>query len=157
MIAELAGTAYTDFAASPGITYFYQVSAVNGEATEGSRSAEVSATPTGIDLTIVGYWKLDEGTGTIAQDSSGNGNDGTLTNGPTWSAGQFNGALQFDGIDDYVTIPSSNEFDTQTALTISAWINPDNVFSTQGVLSKHVENGGWESFYFNVESTRKNG
>lgn len=33
---------------------------------------------------MLGYWKLNEGTGTTANDSSGNGNNGTLTNGPTW-------------------------------------------------------------------------
>ncbi|MDP8231020.1 MAG: LamG-like jellyroll fold domain-containing protein [Candidatus Gorgyraea atricola] len=34
---------------------------------------------------LKGYWRLDEGSGTVALDSSGNGNHGTLTNGPTWS------------------------------------------------------------------------
>jgi hypothetical protein len=30
------------------------------------------------------YWKLDEGSGDIAYDSSGNGNNGLLKNGPVW-------------------------------------------------------------------------
>lgn len=34
---------------------------------------------------LVGYWRFDEGTGTVAYDSSGNGNDGTLVNSPTWT------------------------------------------------------------------------
>src|SRR5262249_48643260 len=34
---------------------------------------------------LVGYWKFDEGSGTSATDSSGDGNTGTLTNGPTYS------------------------------------------------------------------------
>ena len=50
---------------------------VNGSITEG----------------LVGWWKFDETEGTVAYDSSGNGNDGTLTNGPTWTAGKFGGAL----------------------------------------------------------------
>ena len=41
-------------------------------------------TPTG----LVAYWKFDEGSGTTAADSSGNGNTGTLINGPLWTAGQ---------------------------------------------------------------------
>jgi hypothetical protein len=36
-------------------------------------------------LTTAGLWRLEEGTGTTTADSSGNGNTGTLTNGPTWS------------------------------------------------------------------------
>lgn len=34
---------------------------------------------------LVGYWKFNEGSGGIAHDSSGNGNDGILINGPTWT------------------------------------------------------------------------
>ena len=45
-----------------------------------------SGSPT--DLTgmagLVGYWKIEEGAGTVAVDSSGKGNNGTLTNSPTW-------------------------------------------------------------------------
>lgn len=35
---------------------------------------------------LVGYWKFDEGSNMTAADSSGNGNDGTLTNDPSWVA-----------------------------------------------------------------------
>jgi|GEM_PF-756643 len=33
---------------------------------------------------LVGYWRLDEGSGTITGDGSGNGKTGTLMNSPTW-------------------------------------------------------------------------
>jgi len=45
---------------------------------------------------------FDEGSGTIAYDKSGNGNNGTLMLGPTWTNGKFGKALSFDGKDDYV-------------------------------------------------------
>src|SRR3989344_5236105 len=48
-------------------------------------------------LGLVGYWKFDEGTGTSAGDSSGNGNTGTLVNSPSWVTGKVGGALSFDG------------------------------------------------------------
>ncbi len=35
---------------------------------------------------LVGYWKLDEGTGTSTADSSGHARTGTLQNAPTWFA-----------------------------------------------------------------------
>ncbi|MEN6427729.1 MAG: hypothetical protein ABFE13_20430, partial [Phycisphaerales bacterium] len=47
---------------------------------------------------LVGHWALDEGTGTTTEDSSGNGNNGTLE-GPVWVEGVFDGALQFTGDD----------------------------------------------------------
>ena len=48
---------------------------------------------------LVGWWKLDDGAGTTATDSSGNGNDGTLTNmaGTEWTSGVKSGALNLTG------------------------------------------------------------
>ena len=47
------------------------------------------------DLTdgLVAHWKLDDATGTIAEDSAGS-NDGTLVNGPIWTAGQIGGGVK---------------------------------------------------------------
>jgi N-acetylneuraminic acid mutarotase len=56
---------------------------------------------------LVGWWKFDEGSGTVAYDSSGNGNDGSLINGPTWTTGKIGGALSFDGVDDLLLLPHS--------------------------------------------------
>jgi len=56
------------------------------------------------DADLVGWWKLDETSGTIAHDASGNGNDGTLNGDPMWVIGKTDGALQLDGDGDYVEI-----------------------------------------------------
>ena len=53
------------------------------------------------DGSLVGWWPLDDGAGTVASDASGNGRNGTFQGDPEWVAGQFGGALYFDG-DDYV-------------------------------------------------------
>jgi len=52
---------------------------------------------------LVAYWKLNEGEGDIAYNSI-NDNYGILSGDPTWQLdnGQVAGALEFDGIDDYV-------------------------------------------------------
>ena len=47
------------------------------------------------------YWKLNEGSGDTAYDSSGHGYDGTIY-GASWVTGYSSYALNFDGIDDYV-------------------------------------------------------
>jgi hypothetical protein len=79
------------------------------------------------DLTegLVGWWTFDEGSGNIAADSSGNGNDGTL-NGPVeWTAdGKIGGALKFTGPYNYVQIQDSPSLDMTQEITIAAWINP---------------------------------
>ncbi len=68
-----------------------------------------------------GYWKLDENTGTTANDSSGNGFVGTLTNNPAWRNGKNGGAVSFDGVDDYVDFGDPFYSDI---LTIEAWFKP---------------------------------
>jgi len=47
---------------------------------------------------LVAHWRLDDGSGTTAVDSSGNGHDGTLLLDPQWVAGKYGGALEFAGI-----------------------------------------------------------
>ncbi|MCK4294226.1 MAG: LamG domain-containing protein, partial [Planctomycetes bacterium] len=54
------------------------------------------------DPTLVGWWTFDEGEGDTAFDWSGHGNHGTLIDDPQWVPGQIGGALDFDGVDDYV-------------------------------------------------------
>jgi hypothetical protein len=85
------------------------------------------------DLKPIAHWKFDEGEGSIAYDSAGN-NDGTLTNGPTWTASGINGSLIFDGADDYVEIANDEVFDIADKLSLSAWIRP-NGFDSR-ILSK---------------------
>jgi N-acetylneuraminic acid mutarotase len=71
---------------------------------------------------IVAHWALDETEGVVAHDSIGN-NNGTLYGEPVWqpTGGKFAGALEFDGIDDYVETdfildPSKGSF------SVFAWI-----------------------------------
>jgi len=78
---------------------------VNGSLTEG----------------LVGWWKFDETEGNIASDSSGNGNDGNLTNGPTWTEGKIGGALSFDGVDDLFSV--NEDFFYGKSFTFSSWVN----------------------------------
>ena len=53
---------------------------------------------------LVGWWKFDEANGTVAYDSSGKGNDGNLTNGPTWRVnGKIGSAFSFDGVNDVLS------------------------------------------------------
>ena len=73
---------------------------------------------------MVGYWKFDEGSGTTAYDSSGYGNNGTLYNGPTWTAGKVGGALSFDGVDDYVDCGNAVSLNTTNAITVELWVKP---------------------------------
>ncbi len=70
-------------------------------------------------------WKLDEGSGTLAADASGNAYDGTLVGGPAWTAGQHGSALAFDGANDFVNLGSNlSVLRHVNAATVTAWIRP---------------------------------
>jgi len=58
-----------------------------------------------------------------ANDTSGNGNDAMLYNGPTYAAGQIGQAISLDGVDDYVDCGYDATLNIKGAVTISAWIN----------------------------------
>jgi len=90
---------------------------------------------------LVGWWRLDEGSGTIATDLSGYGNDGTLQSEPQWVNGKFGKALQFDGVDDYVEIPHAEILTVDNEVTVMAWINTERhggpgTESWQGIVAK---------------------
>jgi len=63
------------------------------------------------------------GSGTVWTDLSGNGNTGTLTNGPTYSNAN-GGSIVFDGVNDYVSIPVPSQ--TVSNFTMSVWVKSTN-------------------------------
>ena len=81
--------------------------------------------PCSSDPSLVGCWLMEEGSGPIIVDNSGNGHDGTLYGTPTWSPG-YNGlyALHLNGSTDYALAADSNALDLTTGLTLAAWIQP---------------------------------
>jgi len=81
------------------------------------------------DTGLVGYWKLDEGAGVTAVDSSGNGNHGTLEFA-TYGAGRYGTSVQGDGWDDCVDL---GDVMPAGAYTKMGWMkreagNSNNVF-----------------------------
>jgi len=102
-----------------GTTFFYMYYG-NPDITSAS---DINSTFIRIIDGLVGAWHFDEGEGTIAYDSSGNGNHGTIY-GATWTDGKFGKALSFDGSDDYVDCgnDASLDMDITGSFTIEAWV-----------------------------------
>lgn len=61
------------------------------------------------------------GTGTTWNDLSGNGNNGTLTNGPTFNATNM-GSIVFDGTNDYVNVPYNVNLNPSSNISVSLWL-----------------------------------
>ncbi|MFB0555888.1 MAG: LamG-like jellyroll fold domain-containing protein, partial [Phycisphaerae bacterium] len=85
-----------------------------------------------VSANLVAHWKFDDGSGTTAQDSSGNGYDGILFGEPKWISGRIGGALEFDGTNDYVELPIGSLISSLTSSTFATWVD----FSNEG--------GGWQ-------------
>jgi hypothetical protein len=85
------------------------------------------------------------GSGTNWNDLSGNGNAGTLTNGPTFNSSN-GGTIVFDGTNDYVSITNPSTIRNQN-FTVSVWINPEvqnaAIISIMDFDHANTPNQGW--------------
>ena len=104
---------------------------------------------------LFGWWKFDDGTGTIAVDSSGNGHDGEFVQDPEWVAGKFGSGLFFDGQGGErvalggLDVPAS-------AISIACWLKASNL-DTPGndprMVSK-ANGGGNNDHWWMLSSSR---
>ena len=125
---------------------------------------------------LIGHWRLDETSGTVAADDSGNGNDGTLNGDPQWVAGMVGGALLLDGDGDYVDCGNDAIFDITDEITLSIWVNAndmlngenncwlgkgDNTYAikhqTGNYLEFFVYDGSWHSTSYTTDLDSLNG
>lgn len=114
----------------------------------------LSALPAGAEL--IGYWKLDETTGTTASDSSGNARNGTLLDGAAWdAAGRLDGAIGLDGLNDRIHVPYHVDLTyTGGNLTLSTWAYIDSGETSGSLISKPWNWNGRYNYRLYVEGTR---
>jgi hypothetical protein len=85
-----------------------------------SINQNVTYTPTNVGNGLLAYWSFDQVSGSTVADDSGNGHNGSNQGASPISNGMFGGAMHFDGVNDYISVPS---FDIPSSgLSISAWI-----------------------------------
>jgi len=112
----------------------------------------------------IAWWKLDECQGSVANDSSGIGNTGSIsigasgtqtsvgtctTSGTAWgngASGHINSSLNFDGTDDYVDCGDINQSDSLANITVSAWVYSTNFNQNAMLVIKHPVNSVWELY-----------
>jgi hypothetical protein len=96
---------------------------------------------------MIGYWNFDEGSGTVAHDTSGNAYNGTVT-GAVWTTGKINSALSFNGSTNAVITPN---IALGNAYSISAWVNPG--VTTQGAYVRIAETQYNAGLYLGTNSS----
>lgn len=92
-------------------------------------------------------------TGTTWRDLSGNNNNGTLTNGPTFSAANM-GSIVFDGTNDYVGCGNNSSINLTSYITISAWTKKAYGSSASVAIDKGRDNYGAWSLLFDVTANK---
>jgi hypothetical protein len=116
------------------------------------------------DPTLVGWWKLDEDSGTMAVDWSGNGNHGALQGDPQWVPGQVGGALEFDGSGDFVDCGNQESLTITGDITLMCWIKVAAFTKTwETILAKGDDSyrmsrgpGDGDSIHFGANGTGTN-
>ncbi len=91
--------------------------------------------PPSIDDAVT-VFTLNEGTGLFGADTASTGAPDTavLSGGASWTnAGHLNGAVAFDGVDDFLSIPDSTDINNRdvSKTTIAFWFNSQNVNANQ--------------------------
>ncbi|MGE9296968.1 MAG: LamG-like jellyroll fold domain-containing protein [Puniceicoccales bacterium] len=86
------------------------------------------------NASLVGYWKLDEGSGLSSVDVSGFGNDLILQNGTAWSSGYISNGTDFDGVNDYISAGNDSSMNLASDHTVAAWIRIDGAMPAPGVI-----------------------
>jgi fibronectin type 3 domain-containing protein len=144
------GASFTDSTVSPNTQYFYKVTAFN-TAGDSSASNVASATtyPIYTQGGLVGYWPMEDATGTTVSDASGNGHTGSLQTGGEalyTPNGYINGGWNFHGtkIPDSITVPDSADLDFSAtqSFTLATWVRVDALTGIeQPIVLKSANNG----------------
>ena len=121
------------------------------------RVYDIALTPTQISTLygLAGYWKFDEGSGTTAADSSGNGNTGTLVGSPSWVSGKYGDALDF-GSDQYVKVPYTSISPAIAGtgqMTGTAWVYANSAPSWGTIMKSWPGDSGNDQFHLGFDAT----
>ena len=83
------------------------------------------------EANLIGYWKMNEGSGTTLTDHSGNGNDGNINNGPNWITQgtpdviTYTPNANYNGSDSFTFTVSDGE-ETSPAATVNISVTAVN-------------------------------
>jgi len=130
------------FTAGPFVSGGIQDLRLFNRALSGTEIAQMYAAETQLQGPV-GWWKLNEGTGTVIRDSSGYGNNGAWNGTASGASGYYSAghnqqwAGYFDGSTDFDFMGAPSVV-SSTALTLSAWINLSSLNIQQDVLSRYT-------------------
>jgi len=152
-ITEGTVNEFTKYSLSEG-TYTWCVNCTDNSTNANQGSSKNRTLIVETPKTSVSRWYLNENTGSIAYDSI-DGNDGTIK-GAAWTTGVNGSALDFDGINDYISVSESDNLNMGGSdYTIEAWVKVDDsiTYKDERIL---VEYGTWQSGTYQLTSKNDN-
>ena len=109
------------------------------------------------DSSLVASYSFNENSGLTAGDSSGNSNNGSISNATWNTGGKYGSALSFNGTNSIVSVNDSNSLDLTTGMTIEAWVKPTTLSSWRSILVKERPNHLVYALYANTDTSRPSG
>jgi len=111
-------------------------------------TAMLAAAGGGADAAMLGYWPLDETSGTNAPNLASGGTDGTLYNmeDSDWVPGRFGNALAFDGNNEYVTAGTIPAIARNDSFTWAFWTYNQQGVNNDVILGNRYGGSGWVKF-----------
>jgi|GEM_PF-102276 len=104
---------------------------------------------------LLGYWKLDENTGTAFKDDAGRHEDGKLTN-VQWATGKSGSALSFTGDGSQSAIINTSEANVGNSFTIASWMKAESARENMHVLiAKNSKASGHYEIYIANDGTMR--
>lgn len=102
---------------------------------------------------LVAAYDFEEGSGKKVVDASGQCNHGIIKGAVRVPNGRYGQALQFDGVNDWVTVNDNPSLDLSTGMTLEAWVHP--LSETKGgntVILKQAPKGEVYALYSEEDS-----
>ncbi len=94
---------------------------------------------------LILHWKLDESSGSVAVDASGNNYDGLVSGTPNWTSnGKLNGAFNFQGSQTITSYAVADALNGLQAVTICMWVKSNLTDVDRGLYFTNAPNGNDE-------------
>jgi len=105
-----------------------------------------------MDAGLVGWWRFNEKSGIIANDSSRYRNTGTLIGAtlPVWAEK----GIKFDGVNDYVNVGNAASLNITSAITIEAWVKRSATGVQHSIVEKY-DLGSINGYLLRIQSNDK--